>query len=106
MAKRYIKTKVEGLQYGDRNTLRLAVPMMRTANGVNGYFAAGDNGNSNETDRSNYACMSFGTKGNPGDRDDHPFRFNCEHYNDETGLVYCTTTVAALNPEDGSNAIS
>ena len=72
----------------------LDVPLMRTTNGVNGYYVADGNKNilavrdSNGTDLSNYTYTPFGTVENPGDSDDNPFRFSSEYCDDETGFVY------------------
>lgn len=72
----------------------LDVPLMRTTNGVNGYYVADGNKNiiavrdSNGTDLSNYTYTPFGTVENPEDSDDNPFRFSSEYHDDETGLVY------------------
>ena len=72
----------------------LDVPLMRTTNGVNGYYVADGNKNiiavrdSNGTELSNYTYTPFGTVENPEDSDDNPFRFSSEYCDDETGLVY------------------
>ncbi|WP_288610974.1 RHS repeat-associated core domain-containing protein [uncultured Victivallis sp.] len=72
----------------------LDVPLMRTIDGVNGYYVADGNKNilavrdSNGTDLSNYTYTPFGTVENPEDSDDNPFRFSSEYCDDETGLVY------------------